>query len=412
MGGASRFAEDLTFWLGEAGHEAVQFCGFPRGPLRSFQRLLYPEGIGGKICRQIHQRTREIGLAEAVPVEYWLRLRSALSDFDVLHFHDLHAAIAPQTLRLFAHEKPVFFTAHDCSAYTGGCLYPMGCERWRHGCGGCPQVHDPKAEVEMGKFDFTPANFRRNAQLRTTAEIQHLCPSRWMADFAMQHAGFARPVHHVPYGFDPRPYGFTSRAEARERLGLPHDARVIAVSAANLGNKRKGVQYAIDAIIASSAHKPIVIMAGNVDGEVIKALSRVRHWFTGYLEDRVRLGWILAAADLAISSSLEDNLPISVQEAMAAATPVVGFSSGGIPDMIESGETGWLAATGEQGALNRALDEALSNPEECARRGERAREEIHTRFSVEACVQAHENIYAAALRANVTAPEALQAQAA
>jgi glycosyltransferase involved in cell wall biosynthesis len=411
-GGASRFAEDLACWLGDAGHEVTHFCAFSRGPLRSFQRPVYPGGLGGKVCRQIHLRTRQLGLAEAVPVEYWLNLRDALRGFDVLHFHDLHAAIAPQTLRLFSADKRVFFTAHDCSAYTGGCLYPMGCERWRHGCGGCPQVRDSEAEVSMGMFDFTATNFRRYAKLRRGAEIQHICPSRWMMDFALQHRDFRSPVHHIPNGFDPSPYRYASREEARDRLGLPSEARVITVAAANLGNKRKGIHYALEAITANQGFKPIVIMVGNIDGQVSRFLGRsgIRHWYTGFLEDRVRFGLILAAADLSLNTSLDDNLPISIQETMAAGTPVVGFASGGIPELVTAGETGWLVPRGDQDSLNHALSEALRNPQECAARGERARQVIATRFSVEGCVGAHEQLYAGARPSSNATQPILEAQ--
>jgi glycosyltransferase involved in cell wall biosynthesis len=97
---------------------------------------------------------------------------------------------------------------------------------------------------------------------------------------------------------------------------------------------------------------------------------------------------------------------------MLLGAPVVAAHVGGVPDMVIDGISGWLVPTGDQAGLNRILGEALRDPAECARRGERAREEIATRFSVEGCVQAHENLYAAALRSRDPAPRALQPQAA
>ena len=51
-----------------------------------------------------------------------------------------------------------------------------------------------------------------------------------------------------------------------------------------------------------------------------------------------------SAADAFIVPSLEDNLPNTVLESLACATPVVAFRTGGIPDMVKHMENGYLAA--------------------------------------------------------------------
>src|SRR5690554_3277940 len=49
------------------------------------------------------------------------------------------------------------------------------------------------------------------------------------------------------------------------------------------------------------------------------------------------------AADLFVSPSLQDNLPNTIMEAMACGIPCVGFSTGGIPEMIDHCENGYVA---------------------------------------------------------------------
>lgn len=49
------------------------------------------------------------------------------------------------------------------------------------------------------------------------------------------------------------------------------------------------------------------------------------------------------AADLFVIPSLEDNLPNTVMEALACATPVVGFKTGGIPEMVDHLQNGFMA---------------------------------------------------------------------
>jgi glycosyltransferase involved in cell wall biosynthesis len=60
-----------------------------------------------------------------------------------------------------------------------------------------------------------------------------------------------------------------------------------------------------------------------------------------------------------------------VQEAMAAALPVVATSTGGLPDLV--GDTGSLVAVGDSGAVAAEVDRLLADPVERLRQGGRAR---------------------------------------
>ena len=119
-GGASRIAEELGQWLCDAGSRVVHYCAFPIGNLKSFQEQLFPAGILGKLSRTTHRVTRSLGLREIFPCEFYTTLRKVVQNFDLVHFHDLNTAVSPLTMRFCARRKPVVFTAHDCSCFTGG----------------------------------------------------------------------------------------------------------------------------------------------------------------------------------------------------------------------------------------------------------------------------------------------------
>jgi glycosyltransferase involved in cell wall biosynthesis len=65
--------------------------------------------------------------------------------------------------------------------------------------------------------------------------------------------------------------------------------------------------------------------------------------FLGTINKDEHLAKCYAAADAFVLPSLEDNLPNTVMESLACATPVVAFKTGGIPDMVKHLENGYLA---------------------------------------------------------------------
>jgi glycosyltransferase involved in cell wall biosynthesis len=61
------------------------------------------------------------------------------------------------------------------------------------------------------------------------------------------------------------------------------------------------------------------------------------------ITDENELAEIYSLADVFVTTSLEDNLPNMVMEAMVCGTPVVAFNTGGIPEMIDHLQNGYLA---------------------------------------------------------------------
>ena len=386
FGGASFFAENLGNWLGEAGHEITQFCVEPRRELRPYQQPLPVAGLASRLVRHANWRARQLGLVEPLPWEYWFGLRKQLAQFDLIHFHDLYQAISPRTLGAVARHKPVVLTMHDTSIFTGGCINPMGCRRFEQECGNCPQ------KSALGRFDFTRANLRRVRQLAGCANLNFVSPSQWIRTEAARSLKRAGQAEHIPNGFDPRQYRFQPRPKARELLGLPPGRKIVAIVSAALENKLKGVRFALEAVAANRDLNPLAILIGQPSSAVGTILNDASFLMTGFVEDRAKLGLYFAADDFLMYPSLGDNLPTTIQEALAAGTPVLAFDVGGVPELVRPGRTGWLVPAGDQAALNRRLREILEG-NETAVMGEQARKMIADEFSVDRCVERHVSLY-------------------
>jgi glycosyltransferase involved in cell wall biosynthesis len=103
--------------------------------------------------------------------------------------------------------------------------------------------------------------------------------------------------------------------------------------------------------------------------------------FSGWTED---VEGALATLDLlAVPSTAIDATPRVILEAFAAGVPVVAFASGGIPEMVEQGATGFLVEERSPKALAFAMLDALESPGRRREVADRARAKARTEFSLE-----------------------------
>jgi len=82
-----------------------------------------------------------------------------------------------------------------------------------------------------------------------------------------------------------------------------------------------------------------------------------------FLGERQDVPSLLLAADVVVLPSLFDALPDAVMEAQSAGKAVLTTSAGGIPEMVQHGETGFLVPPGDPAALAAGLEQLLTDEE-------------------------------------------------
>jgi glycosyltransferase involved in cell wall biosynthesis len=87
--------------------------------------------------------------------------------------------------------------------------------------------------------------------------------------------------------------------------------------------------------------------------------------------------------DLLLATSWHEGTPLAVLEAMASALPVVATDVGGVPELVVSGVTGWLAPPGDEGTLAERVVALLQSRDTMRRFGEAARVRATTSFSLD-----------------------------
>jgi glycosyltransferase involved in cell wall biosynthesis len=286
---------------------------------------------------------------------------------------------------------PVFWTLHDMNLFTGGCHYDRECGRHRSGCGRCPNLGSTKEK------DLSREIWERKERVfgRLAADRLHIVtPSRWLAAEAEASALFRGrfPVTVIPYGLDTDLFTPRDYRAAREILGLPVDARVVLFVAHSVGWQRKGFPLLLESLGLLGDLPGLHLMAlgaGQASHEV-----PVPSLHLGFVENERLVSMIYSAADVFVIPSVQDNLPNTVQEAMACGTPVVGFDAGGVPDMVRDGVTGRLASVGDPRDLARALRTVLEDREGSRRMGLEGRRVALEEYALEVQARAYAALYA------------------
>ncbi len=395
-GGASRVAQQLAESFIAAGHEVDHWLRWNGMSLKGYARYLYGSYPQTRRLIRVAQTVfKWLGFPEVFPFEYFvMKWGGRLGSYDVVHFHDLSSAISPYTVRWVAQRLPTVWTFHDCSPFTGGCLYPRECTAYRTGCRDCPQLGKWPLDTGVDHTGLLQGIKRKTA---LQGRFFPVTPSQWMADMAMTSSFFREPPLVVENGVDTAIFAPGDRTAVRKRMGLPVGRNVALLSSGVILDERKGARYAMDALRLLGQERPFLLLMGNVDDATRRAVADLEFKECGYVADDTLKAEVYSAADVFLFPSLADNMPLAILESMACGTPVVGFHSGGIPEVVQHDITGYLAAPRDVGGLARGICKALSETyRQCWRYA--ARENIVAHFTLRRTTERYLEVYREAVK--------------
>ncbi|MFM6410002.1 MAG: glycosyltransferase family 4 protein [Microcystis sp.] len=280
-------------------------------------------------------------------------------------------------------KQPLVWTAHDMWPFTGGCHYSGECNKYTQSCGHCPQL---KSQQDG---DISRWVWWRKAKAWKNLNLTIVTPSQWLADCARNSSLFQDlRIEVIANGLDIQRYKPIEKNTARHLLGLPQDKQLILFGAMTAASdRRKGFHLLLPAVKKLSQgeiwqHKLELVVFGASEPVNPPDFGLKTHYL-GRLNDDISLALVYAAADIFVAPSIEDNLPNTVMEALACATPSVAFKIGGMPDMIEHQENGYLAHSFEVEDLALGINWVLEDTERYNQLCIRARQKVEQEFTLE-----------------------------
>lgn len=222
--------------------------------------------------------------------------------------------------------------------------------------------------------------------------------SEEVADSIRRHAGTVRPVRVVRNGvsLDRFTPDLGLRRQIRNELGIPSSSPVVGTVAVFRPQKCLDLWLQTARTVADEHPDTHFLIVGDgplrgrlhTRSEELGLGDKV-HW--AGLQNEVKP--FLSAMDVYLMSSSHEGMPVALLEAAASALPVVSTAVGGVPEVVVSGETGFLVPP-EAGANLAPNVLRLLRDEELRRRfGRLGRERVRDHFSMDRMVGILESIY-------------------
>jgi glycosyltransferase involved in cell wall biosynthesis len=310
---------------------------------------------------------------------------------DVVQLHNLHGSYFSFTaLPLLSRRRPVVWLLHDQWAMTGHVAYSLDCERWKLGCGSCPYLE----EYPRLRRDTTATLWKLKRRVYERSRLRIVVPSRWLLELVEASPLLARfSARHIPNGIDTEIFSPGPKEEARHRLALPLDRRIVFFAAADLNERRKGLHLLVEALRRLD-QPPLLLLAGN--GDVPAGVeSRV----LGSVSDETVLRDAYRAADVFAVPTIADVLAQTAQESIACGTPCVSFDRGGVTEVVRHLETGYQAELGSVDSLARGLAALLDDDALIAKLSGHCRDVATREYGVDLQVSRYVELYEEVLAA-------------
>ena len=292
------------------------------------------------------------GLASKKATERFLHWANGY-DPDLLWLHVIHGYyINYEMLFAWIKSRPqmkVYWTFHDCWAFTGHCCYFTAekCQKWKTGCYKCPLKNRYPSSYFL---DNSQDNFnRKKAAFTGVKDMTIICPSQWLADLTKISFMGCYPIKVIHNRIDLSAFVPTN-GDFKEKYQLQEKNVVLGV--ASSWDWRKGLRDYI-ALSQKLPEEYVVLVVGLFEKQIRdirkdlpesryskESESVTRYVSDGHADllcmtktDNVRqLAELYTLAFVYANLSYEENYPTTNLEAAACGTTVLTYRTGGSPE--------------------------------------------------------------------------------
>lgn len=305
---------------------------------------------------------------------------------EVIHLHLMNGNYV-NNYRLLSYlaenNYKTIITLHAEITYTGICEHAFDCERWKTGCGKCPQVF---IKYKSLFFDRTAMEWQKKATaFAKFKSLTIVSVSEWLQNRAKQSPMFKdRDFYVVGNGVDTAIYKPVKADSLRKKLGLTNEKVILHVTP-SFKSVVKGGEHVVEIAkrLQNDNIKVIIVGFDSYSGQLPANIITVSH-----TNSQEELAQFYSLANLTLLTSKLETFSMVCAESLSCGTPIIGYKAGA-PEQIAISEYSKFVENGDIDTLEQAvrnwLDKDIS-PEEVIRK-------VNNRYSVLYMVEAYKRIY-------------------
>jgi glycosyltransferase involved in cell wall biosynthesis len=317
---------------------------------------------------------------------------------DILHCHNLHGGYFDlRALPRLSERVPTILNLRDAWLLSGHCAYSFECERWKHGCGKCPDL----TLYPAVRRDATAYNWRRKQGILGSSRVFVTTPSQWLMDRVRDSILTPAIIESrvIPNAVDTSIFFPGDKAAARADLRIPDVSRVLMFASngirANVWKDYRALNEAMRILGSDDRSRNLILLAvGETAPSERVGNAEIR--FIPFQKDPASLARYYRAADIYAHAARIESFGNVLLEARACGTPVVAMAVGGIPEHVRSLDcadavegvrayspdeaTGVLTKAGSSEALAKGILFLLDHAEIARTLGENAVRDVNERF--------------------------------
>lgn len=224
-------------------------------------------------------------------------------------------------------------THHAEFMYTGSCAHAFECEKWKTGCGECPQLWDA---TYSKYFDRTATAWKKMfAAFKGFEELTCTCVSPWVSDRAKQAPILeGKKIVTIENGLDTKDtFHAVPYQELKKRLGITNEKVILHVTASftTREDDLKGGRFLYElADNLKDENVKLIIVDGCENSNIDLRTNMI---YVGKVQNQQDLAQYYSMADLTVITSKRETFNMPSAESLSCGTPVVGFLAGG-PETI------------------------------------------------------------------------------
>ena len=323
---------------------------------------------------------------------------------NIVHCHNLHGGYFDlRALPWLSQQAATILTLHDAWLLSGHCAHSLDCERWKIGCGHCPDLSIYPAIQR----DATAYNWRRKQAIYAQSRLYISTPCQWLMRKVEQSvlAPAVVEARVIPNGLDLSVFHPVNKQAVRAVLGIPQGTRVLLSIAngirRNVWKDYQTLRNAIALVVERIDRRDVLFIALGEDAPA-ERIGQAEVRFVPYQKDSEAVARYYQAADLYLHAARAETFPNTVLEALACGTPVVATAVGGIAEQVkglqsveegpQNGKlnhygmteaTGILVPAGDAAGMAVGIERLMNDHSLLERMGENAAKDARERFDLQ-----------------------------